>query len=151
MRTTQRSAFTLIELLVVLAIIGVLLGLLLPAVQKVRDAAARTTCTNNLKRLGLALHHYHDSNGALPPGLTAPRPGEPFPYMGWLTRLLPFVEQQPLWELTTTAYADQPTFPFPPTGRSPGDGTVAVLALARTSTPHPSPRSRPPVYRACSA
>jgi prepilin-type N-terminal cleavage/methylation domain-containing protein/prepilin-type processing-associated H-X9-DG protein len=95
----KRAAMTLIELLVVLAIIGMLLGLLLPAVLKVREAARRTQCVNNLRQIGVACHAYHDSLGCLPPGYRAWQCSDQIatrPGWGWASFLLPYLEQDAL-------------------------------------------------------
>lgn len=114
----NRRGFTLVELLVVIAIIGILIALLLPAVQAAREAARRSSCTNNVKQLGLALHNYHDTYGKFPPGVVRPNPGgqpqgQPQPWknndrgfnqnpsnlgLNWLCFILPFIEGGNLYD-----------------------------------------------------
>lgn len=110
--STRRFGFTLVELLVVIAIIGVMVGLLLPAVQAAREAARRMQCTNHMKQVGLALHNHHDTYGYFPPGMHTQDPylpGAATPTrtwnnhgVFWSTFLLPYIEQQPLWELLSS-------------------------------------------------
>lgn len=102
-RSNERTGFTLVELLVVIAIIGILIALLLPAVQAAREAAKRTQCTSNLKQFGIALHNYHDTHKAFPGGsnfLNGSAGGGDSLYPLWSTHvlLLPFMEQQPLYD-----------------------------------------------------
>lgn len=102
---SRRPALTLVELLVVIAILAVLLALLLPAVQRVRDSANRLRCTNNLHQIGLALHNYHGAHYCFPPGVSYRDGTDAYPFMSWNTRLLPFLEQDNLWRQTVQAFA----------------------------------------------
>jgi len=151
LRISRRRAFTLVELLVVIAIIGILIALLLPAVQAAREAARRSQCTNNLKQLGLALHNYHDTANKLPPriggGLDPSDPPNWTP--GGILRLLPYIEQNPLYSQISSrltiggttyppfrAYpwdanylpwrTSIPTFLCPSDGNGKGDNTTAI-------------------------
>jgi prepilin-type N-terminal cleavage/methylation domain-containing protein/prepilin-type processing-associated H-X9-DG protein len=139
-RSYRTRGFTLIELLVVIAIIAILIGLLLPAVQKVRAAAARSKCTNNLKQLALGVHNYHDTNNRFPYNGTLAGSGCCAPQTtgqwSWISRMLPQIEQGPLYGQLTEK-----------SGGFPGDATSRLLAgtvipvLRCPSDPSPNTRS----------
>jgi prepilin-type processing-associated H-X9-DG protein len=105
---------SLLELLIVLAVVALLIGLLLVAVQRVRATAMTTRCQNNLRQIGVALHAYHDAQRLLPPGSSYQAGRSPTPHAGWTARLTPFVGQPALWEAATTAFAADRAFTAAP-------------------------------------
>lgn len=115
--TDKRGAFSLVELIVSMAIIGLLVALLLPAVQSVRQAAQKTRCANNLRQIGLALHHDHDLRGAFPPGCSYNGGRDSMPHVSWCTRILPLLERDDLWRDAVAAFAQARFFEtVPPHG-----------------------------------
>jgi prepilin-type N-terminal cleavage/methylation domain-containing protein/prepilin-type processing-associated H-X9-DG protein len=109
-RVLPRGGMTLLECIVVIAIIGVLLALLIPAVHRVRETANAAQCKSNMRQIGLALHHYHDTEKTLPAGLTSPGGKGAYGFMGWHTRILPYVEGSALWSQAVEAYSVTQTF-----------------------------------------
>jgi prepilin-type processing-associated H-X9-DG protein/prepilin-type N-terminal cleavage/methylation domain-containing protein len=109
-----RRAFSLVELLVVIGIVSILLGLLLSAVQKTRASVQKTQCADRLRQTGLALHHYHDTQKALPPGMSLKAEGGAYPFLSWNARILPYLEQDGLWRETVAAFAVDRNFAHDP-------------------------------------
>ena len=114
-RCRSRLAFTLIELLVVIAIIGILIALLLPAVQKVREAANRAKCANNLKQLGLGMHNFHDAMNVFPWGRSKGAIDSP----SWAVLILPYIEQDNVWRRFTDPNIDGVAYPMITRGANP--------------------------------
>ena len=133
----NRNGFTLVELLVVIAIIGILIALLLPAVQAAREAARRSQCTNNLKQIALAVHNYHDTHKVFPIGNWCAS------YGTWLVGLLPFIEQQAMadrYQVWPRTYAESANFPVTTaqiaTYTCPSDSNTANVSLYSGVTFH---------------
>jgi prepilin-type N-terminal cleavage/methylation domain-containing protein/prepilin-type processing-associated H-X9-DG protein len=155
-RRVVRPGFTLIELLVVIAIISILMGLLLPAVQKAREAAYRMSCSNNLKQLGLAMHHYELNQGKFPPSMIgwtySPNYGATLGMSTWAVMMLPYIEQDNLYYKFNigATYYDQPNLPrlqpvksyFCPSRRTssaggPGQSTYGDTPSSLPASPNP--------------
>src|SRR3954471_6685849 len=110
-----KSGFTLIELVVVIAIIGILICLLMPAVQHARESAASVECQNKLRQVGIALHLHHDLHGCLPPKAPTADPSDPNRLLLWSALILPQIEQEGLWSISVEACRNDPlSFHNPP-------------------------------------
>jgi prepilin-type N-terminal cleavage/methylation domain-containing protein len=120
-----RQGFSLVELLVVIGLLGILAGLLIPAVQRVREAADRTRCQNNLRQIGLASHHYHDAWHTLPPADVRVHIGRRDVFLSWRVLLLPYIEQEPLWVATFDAFRED----HHPLHNPPHVGLATVIPL----------------------
>ena len=146
-RRARRRGFTLVELLVVIAIIGILVSLLLPAVQAAREAARRIKCANNLKQYGLAIHNYHDVYNSLPPGglwnLSSLDWGIPAP--SWQVRVMPFMEQQALYDRVNWDLLNYNT----PDINGDGWRDYGVMSLVNTKPPYKTVREIPVNYIKC--
>jgi prepilin-type N-terminal cleavage/methylation domain-containing protein len=157
-RKSSRAAFTLVELLVVIAIIGILVGLLLPAVQAAREAARRMQCSNNLKQYGLAFHNYHDTMKAFPSSMYFQTPwltgrgnrAQRAPGFSWSASILPYIEQNGLYSqlnFAVSAVAPQHQAVLAigmPTGLCPSSPTLDAIQVGAASNP---PSLTPPNYR----
>jgi prepilin-type processing-associated H-X9-DG protein/prepilin-type N-terminal cleavage/methylation domain-containing protein len=124
----QRRAFSLTELVVVIGIIGLLIGLTLPAVQRTRSAADRISCQSRLRQIALALHSYHDTSGTFPPGQDSSPFGEldgSARGVSWLAKILPFIDQEPLWQQTERALREDRV----PWDNPPHVGLATVIPL----------------------
>src|SRR5438874_839545 len=149
LRWTRWRGFTLIELLVVIAIIAILIALLVPAVQKVREAASRTQCANNLHQIGVAAHNYHSNSKRLPVGEYGAPPGtqptDPtlfnYAHVGVLAQLLPYVEQDPVYKMIQGVNWGNPTAPGTNWWADPSSWAAAQVRIPTFQCPADEPYS----------